>query len=241
MCKKFILVSLLIFIQLTAKAGLPMDTVIVFNAGKNGNNTTNLLKRVDKDVLQRSPDIVVMMVGTNDMFNPRNHLNVKEYEKNYQKLITVIKKHAKLVLMTIPPVYAPYIIKRKPMFHFGPDGLALKVDSANAVIRQLALKNNCTLIDLNRILTACGGPDTAKNGLFQNRANFGIADGVHPTYNGARVIAAAVYRTIRMMKPEAKRIICFGDSITRGYRLKGEGTTEGHTYPAILKRMFNLR
>ncbi|WP_372934509.1 hypothetical protein [Mariniphaga sediminis] len=33
------------------------------------------------------------------------------------------------------------------------------------------------------------------------------------------------------------KIICFGDSLTFGVYMKGEGTAEGDTYPAILKQL----
>jgi lysophospholipase L1-like esterase len=56
---------------------------------------------------------------------------------------------------------------------------------------------------------------------------------------GYKVMAAAIYQTILGFKPKSKTVICFGDSITKGYRLKGEGTTEGEPYPAVLKRMLN--
>ncbi|HEX2949579.1 MAG TPA: GDSL-type esterase/lipase family protein, partial [Armatimonadota bacterium] len=38
----------------------------VLNAGVGGNNTRMLLERLDADVLAQHPDLVVLMVGTND-------------------------------------------------------------------------------------------------------------------------------------------------------------------------------
>ncbi|HEY1115494.1 MAG TPA: GDSL-type esterase/lipase family protein [Chitinophagaceae bacterium] len=215
------------------------DSVKVYNAGVNGNSTTNLLARLDRDVLSKSPELVVLMVGTNDMLNENKTLTIGQYEKNYQELITRIRSKADVVLMTIPPVYAPYLAQRKPQFRGDEKTPPARVDSANNVIRGLAAKNNCVLIDLNRILAACGGANTEKEGLFQNEANSGMADGVHPTANGYKVVAAAVYQTILSHKPGVKSVVCFGDSITNGYRMAGQGTTGGDTYPAILNRMMN--
>jgi lysophospholipase L1-like esterase len=235
----FLLLFLVSGVLPAAAAGPAPDSVVVINAGRNGNNTANLLRRVQRDVLQQSPDVVVMMAGTNDMFNPSNHLPMDRFRKNYQKLIGMLKKHATVILMTIPPEYAPYIIKRKPQFGFAADGPRRRVDSANAVIRQLAARNHLPLLDMHRIFSACGGATADVHSLFQNEANFGIPDGVHPTREGSRVMAVAVYQEIRLLKPGARKIVCFGDSITRGYRLKGEGTTRGDTYPAVLRRLFN--
>jgi len=240
---KFVKINLtFLLLSLAQPAGAVslIDSVIVINAGRNGNSTKDLLLRVDKDVLAVKPQIVVMMIGTNDRFNSKKLISIDEYERNYQRLITKIKKQSVLILMTIPPVNDRYIILRKPELNLRGNGPNARVDSVNAVIKLLAEKNQCTLLDLNKILAGCGGAGTDKNDLFQNETNFGIADGVHPTAAGCRVIAAAVYQTVHMLKPEAKSVICFGDSITRGYRLEGEGSTEGQTYPAVLKKILNL-
>lgn len=240
--RKIQLILLLLISFHFVKATTLSDSVIVTNAGKNGNSTRDLLKRVNRDVIAHKPQVVVLMIGTNDIFYPKKVVSLETYEKNLQKLISSIGEESELVLMTIPPVYAPYIILRKPELHFsGNSEVHARVDSVNAIIKHLASKNKCTLLDLNKILTGCGGPDTQKDGLFQNEANFGIADGVHPTASGTRVIAAAVYLTVHTLKPNVKSIVCFGDSITRGYRLEGEGSSEGNTYPAILKKIFNVK
>jgi len=223
---------------LTVNAQKP-DSVMVFNAGINGNNTVNLLSRLEKDVLKKDPDLVILMVGTNDMMNINKTLSMQDYEKNYQQLVDKIKNKAGLILMTIPPVYMPYVLERKPQFN-GDSGLVQrKIDSANLVIRRISTKNKCILVDLNKILRACGGADTTRNGIFTNEANMGIADGIHPNANGYKIIAAALYQTIITALPGAKKIVCFGDSITCGYRMKGQGTADGDTYPAFLNRMLH--
>lgn len=227
--------------QQEVKAGTIKDSVVVVNAGYNGNNTADLLSRVDKDVLQRSPDLVILMVGTNDMLNERNRLSLTAYKNNYQQLINIIKDRSALVLMTIPPVYSPYIIARQPKTMYSVKGPQSLVDSANKIIKQLAVKNKCHLIDLNQILTACGSAGPEKDNLFQNEANSGINDGVHPTVNGYRVIGTAVYQAVTGLKPPKKTIVCFGDSITFGYKMDGQGTVNGNSYPAILKKLLDTR
>ncbi|HMI03625.1 MAG TPA: GDSL-type esterase/lipase family protein [Pedobacter sp.] len=223
------------------KPNVIKDSVVVINAGINGNNTADLLSRVDKDVLKSSPDLVILMVGTNDMLNERNRLNLTEYKNRYQQLINTIKNKSALVLMTIPPVYSPYIIARQPKTMYSVKGPQSLVDSANKIIKQLAVKNKCLLIDLNQILTACGGAGPEKDNLFQNEANSGINDGVHPTVNGYRVIGTAVYQFVNLLKPLNKTIVCFGDSITYGYKMDGQGTVNGNSYPAVLKRLLDTQ
>src|ERR1700748_3865692 len=162
-CFTLILITLM---KLSVTAAVH-DKIMVTNAGYNGNNTADLLLRLDKDVLSKHPQLVVLMIGTNDMLNLRNMLSVKQYEENYQKLISLIKKHSKLILMTIPPVNSEYILKREDPKVYQNTSPQAKVDSANAVIRKLAVKNKCRLVDLYKILQGCGGSTTDKASLFQ--------------------------------------------------------------------------
>ncbi|MEO5997628.1 MAG: SGNH/GDSL hydrolase family protein [Chitinophagaceae bacterium] len=237
--RKFRILLLFMFLQQMAKGNSMTDSVLVVNAGINGNNTTDLVGRVDKAVLQQSPQLVIMMIGTNDMLNTRNILSLKAYEDNYETLLNILTKQASVLVMTIPPVNSSYIIMRKPELKFSENGPTNRVDSANHIIKRLAAKFNCQLIDLNNILMACGGSDTNKQSLFQNEANSGTPDGVHPTADGYRVMATAVYQNIVRSYPAVKKIVCFGDSITYGYNVDGGGTTDGQSYPALLKKMLN--
>ena len=231
--------TLFILFTMISLAANSQNRVTITNAGYNGNNVLDLLARLDKDVLAKKPQLVVLMIGTNDMLNLRNMLTVEEYKKNYQKLISVIKKHAKLMLMTIPPINLEYLNQRVDPKHYAPAGPQARVDSANAVVKELAAKNKCHLIDLNRILLACGGSTDDIGSLFQNVPNFNVNDGVHPVVNGYRVIGTAVYQAIINTYPDVTNIVCFGDSITFGYKMHGEGTITGDPYPAVLSRMFN--
>lgn len=213
------------------------NEIFITNAGINGNNTADLLLRLHSDVISQNPQLVLLMVGTNDMLSPDKRISLDLYKENYQKLIYEIKKHSELALMTIAPVNSDYILLRQDPRLYCEAGPQARVDSANTVIRQLALKSKCKLIDIYSVLQACGGSGNEKESLFQNELNSGTTDGVHPTVNGYRVIGAAVYQAVNIYYPKARNIVCFGDSITFGYQMKGQGTTEGDSYPAVLKRM----
>lgn len=232
-------ILLLVFCMLIGMAAWSQNVVTVTNAGYNGNNTVELLARLNKDVIAKKPQVVVLMVGTNDMLNLRNKLTMQAYKMHYQELITAIKKNSKLFLMTIPPINTEYVLQRIDPKNYAQSGPQARVDSANAVIKELAVKNKCRLIDLNKILLACGGSTSDKESLFQNVNNIGVNDGVHPTANGYKVIGTAVYQAIINTEPKATSVLCFGDSITFGYKMTGQGTTTGDCYPAVLNRLFN--
>ncbi len=217
-----------------------MDSkTLIINAGINGNNTAELLQRIHRDVFAHQPQLVVLMVGTNDMLNGNNRLSLQEYEANYQMLIDTIIPRSGLIIMTIPPVNDSYIIQRDPVFTNASIKPDEKVQAANQIIYKLAQSNQLTLVDLYRILSACGGSVETNECLFRNESNAGIADGVHPTEAGYQVIAAAVFQAIQTVMPQAEKIVCFGDSITFGYEVEGRGTNTGDCYPGILQRIFD--
>ena len=225
---------------LIATAALAAEKCTVINAGVGGHNSRNLLKRLDKDVLARRPRLVVLMVGTNDVLNSRNSVPLDEYRKNLEKLIgRITSGGAKLVLMTIPSCHEPYLLERHPADFYEPDGPSGRIQKANLIIRQTAKKHKIPLVDIHEILSTKGNIGEKPEGLLRNKANSSSADGVHPTPDGYRIIAAAVYRAIREHRLPVGRIVCLGDSITFGAHVKGAGTSEGETYPAVLRRLLN--
>jgi len=85
---------------------------------------------------------------------------------------------------------------------------------------------------MGHIFERAGNIGKDKDSLIQNELNSGKTDGVHPTAEGYRLMGVVVYDCIIQQKLPQKRIVCFGDSITHG-----DGGTEGHSYPAYLKKL----
>ncbi len=225
---------------LIATAALSAEKSTVINAGIGGNNSRNLLKRLDKDVLAHRPQLVVLMVGSNDVLNSRNSVPLDEYRKNLEKLIgRITRGGTKLVLMTIPPCHEPYLLERHPADFYEPDGPGGRIQKANRIIRQAAKKHKIPLVDVHEIFSAKGNIGEMPESLLRNKANSNSADGVHPTPEGYRTIAAAIHRAIRKHRLPTARVVCLGDSITFGAHVKGAGTSEGETYPAVLRRLLN--
>ncbi len=212
----------------------------VINAGKGGNNSRHLLARVDAVLAESTPDLVVLMVGTNDALNSKAMVPDEEYRKN---LLTLIEKFraagAQPVLMTILPCHAPYLINRHGEEAFAKASPDERIATVNAAIREIAATERLPLIDLNRIFTAIGEPGEGAASLLRNQLNSNSADGVHPTRDGYRVIATAVFQKIESMKKKPTRVLCFGDSITFGAGMDGAGTATGDTYPGMLAQLLS--
>ncbi|HEX2628060.1 MAG TPA: GDSL-type esterase/lipase family protein, partial [Chitinophagaceae bacterium] len=87
---------------------------LIINSGVNGNTTTNLLKRIDTDCLAHKPELVIMMVGTNDMNNGK-FVAPDKYKVNLESLSDrIMESGSKLLLMSILPFYEPYLLTRHP-------------------------------------------------------------------------------------------------------------------------------
>ncbi|MDO7173756.1 SGNH/GDSL hydrolase family protein [Mariniflexile sp. AS56] len=204
----------------------------IINAGIGGNSTNDLLKRVDKDVIAKKPDLVIMMVGTNDMLNTRKLNDYKTYTANLETLIKKIKSSgSELVLMSPIPADSVYLFSRhdKVLFSETPN---MKIDAIGNIVKTLAAENNVHFYDLNAEFKALNLPIHNQDMLIRNEKNSGKKDGVHPTALGYRFMAQNVHYFLkehRLLKPN-QNIICFGDSITRGGR-------EGQNYPAYLNEL----
>lgn len=206
------------------------DTVI--NAGISGNNTKNLLARVGPDCLAHHPALTILMVGTNDMNNGK-YVPPAQYRRNLDSLVKIIKgSGSKVLLMSILPFYEPYLLTRHPAAFFEPEGPSGRRKAMNGIIREVAGSNHVSFFDIGSIFEKVGKIGLDKDCLIRNEVNSGKTDGVHPTPNGYRFMALAISQYIQYNHLPADRIVCFGDSITRG-----DGSTDGESYPAWLKKL----
>lgn len=205
---------------------------LLVNAGIGGNNTNNLLQRIDKDCLAHKPTLTIMMVGTNDM-NHGKYVPPDKYRVNLEKLSSQITASgSKLLLMTILPFYEPYLLTRHPAAFFEPEGSAARRTAVNNIIRSVAEAQKAAFFDIGALFEKIGKIGLDKDCLLRNEVNSGATDGVHPTPNGYRFLALAVSQFIQCSNLPTSRIVCFGDSITRG-----DGSTDKESYPAYLKKL----
>jgi lysophospholipase L1-like esterase len=147
------------------RARLPA-TVRVINAGINGDTTINLLRRFGRDVVPYQPDLIVILVGLNDLTTaygwPSNRayyrfvkrvplaLTPILFARAYQRLIAALRRHthAQLALCTLTTVGEQ------------PDSMfQVYIDAYSTVIRALAERERLPLIDLRRAFQAALAED----------------------------------------------------------------------------------
>ncbi len=83
------------------------------NSGVWGDQTINVLNRLEKDVFSHHPDIICLMIGVNDVLKnfDTHSLTVEEFRGRYEKLVSEIKNktHAKLLIIE------PYLYENESM------------------------------------------------------------------------------------------------------------------------------
>jgi lysophospholipase L1-like esterase len=202
----------------------------IINAGVGGNNTVDMLARMDVDCLAQRPELTILMAGTNDV-NSKKYVPLPDYERNMRTMVKkLLDSNSQVVLMTILPVYEPYLMTRHDPAFYQPDGHAARKTAMNDTIRKVATDNRMPLLDIHHIFNTVGNIGLDASSLLKNEANSNKTDGVHPTPDGYRTMAVVIYTFLVQNKLLKNRIVCFGDSITKG-------DDQGRNYPAYLQQL----
>lgn len=167
------------------------------NAGIAGHNSRQGLHRIEKDVLAKEPDLVVVFFGTNDLRvdSDRAHVPVSKYTENLQEMVTRIRKvGAKVVICTLPPIVEEvYFGRHDVAIYEAKGGLEDLIKSYRAAAIAVAKKNEVALVDLNQLLA------TTPEWLSK--------DGVHPSPRGNTLIAEHVAKEVGpLLKEESSAL-----------------------------------
>lgn len=216
-------------------------TVTVLNRGFPGQNSREGLARLPK-VLTEKPDHLVLFFGMNDAINSNKLVGLKEYRKSLTAMVEAANraKVKSVVLVTIHPIDPVYVAPRHPR-HPKREQLQEHLAEYDAVVRDVAKETGALLADWRARFLAESPGDTVEEAVADHKeclnlcvANSGTRNGNHPTADGYRFLADEVARLLRKRIKAGETIVCFGDSLTYGSHMKGEGTATGETYPAFL-------
>lgn len=183
----------------------------ITNAGIAGNTSADLVGRVDGDVLSFKPQLVIILIGTNDaLFG--GAFSLTNYRDNMVTLITKLQAANAKVLLLSPPPHGTDTIGKK-------DYINNNLDTMASELSRLSKQYNCYYYDLHAAVVATGTPNPAAASLILNKANNPQKpDGIHFTKKGIAFLAANVYDFIKTNQLTGYyHIVCFGDSITVEY------------------------
>ncbi len=160
-------------------------------AGISGNKIYDLYLRMEEDVLGKSPHIVVVFIGVNDVWQKKTHntgTDIDKFENFYRAIITKLKISAvKIVLCT------PALIGEKK------DGLNEQDEELNNycnIIRNLAAELDLPLVDIRNAFIAyeeANNTDDKEKGLL-------TIDGVHLNSKGNQLVAELMWDVLKDVK-----------------------------------------
>lgn len=157
----------------------PEVRVRVTNSGINGDSSSDLLARFDRDVLDLDPDFVSICIGGNDCWRQFDspsqkdqHIAPDEYRENVRKMIEKAKaKECVRKIFILSPYY---------MEPLRDDPMRARMDEYGAACRGLAEEYDVEFIDLQAMFDK----------YFKYRHSSFIAwDRIHPNQIGATLIA----------------------------------------------------
>ena len=170
--------------------------VEMIREGISGEDTDHALRRMKRDVIERKPDCVIIMYGTNDAFidvqddetdtTPR--IPLERYEKNLHTMVQALRqKNIKPVLMTPIPMGVSWI---QEIGIYKTNDINFKLREYVEAIRRVSKEEKVPLVDHFRkwIRWKEWGKDI----------NTLMTDGVHPNPDGHRFIAKSIFKVLRV-------------------------------------------
>lgn len=126
----------------------------IINSGIYGDTTTGALKRVERDVINYNPNIVFILFGSNDSsFYDSGVVAQKEFEKNLEEIIKSIRSHNNRTglnnCMAVPVLITPPPVVERLVEPFMTNN---RLNHYVYIIRSLAAKYKCPLLDFNQYL-----------------------------------------------------------------------------------------
>lgn len=157
-------------------------------AGIGGNKVYDLYLRLEDDVLNKNPDVVVIYIGVNDVWHKQSHgtgTDYDKFEKFYSALIKKIQaKGAKVILAT------PAVVGERTDFSNELDG---DLNRYSSLIRTLAEKNKLPLVDLRKVFleyNKANNPENKESGVL-------TTDRVHLNDKGNDLVANEMWKAIK--------------------------------------------
>lgn len=143
------------------------------NLGISGNQTKDLVARLDKEFIEVQPDIVSILIGVNDVWHhaeDRSWIPDEDFEARYRTVLQAIKEKTNAKIMMLEP----FLIPVEDKLYFRED-LYKKIE----IERKLAREYADVYLPTDGLLASA---------YIGNEPTLFAADGVHPTAYGAEFI-----------------------------------------------------
>ena len=169
----------------------------VINAGISGQKAEDLIKRFDKDVVQKKPAVVTISIGINDVWHRMNKAHddkvLAAYTENVEKMVRMAKEAG-----IVPVIVTPTVIQEDPAAESN-QRLKMYVEAE----RQIAERNKVPFVDLHALFLKAIGehrkqtPDAGPKGFL-------TSDGVHMRPLGDALMATGILRGLNVPDEKIK-------------------------------------
>ena len=161
--------------------------------GIGGHKSNQMLKRVDRDILQHKPDWMTLSCGVNDVWHGKNGVNLEDYKKNMAAIVDKAQAAGVKVL-----ILTSTMIKEDQS-----GDLNQKLIPYNNFLRELAKEKKCLLADLNADMQEA--LKTAPADLPKGKKLTG--DGVHMNPHGNVMMARGVAKALGFSDGQVAKIV----------------------------------
>ena len=126
-------------LQVALKRMIPQDrNVAVINRGIGGEDADDMVKRLQKDVIDRHPDLVIFQTGSND---PMRHVPLARFERETRDSIKAMQA-AGIMVMLMEPQWCPMLDKTAGSLDYRDVVRKIGADMNVAVIRRSDLMHD---------------------------------------------------------------------------------------------------
>lgn len=161
------------------------DKYLVINQGVNGNRVWDLENRLSKDVLSHSPDLVVIMIGINDVWRKYDthsdsitQISLDDFYISYKKILERIDKQN---ITTI--LLSPFFLELNKN-----DEMRIELNAYIEKVETLAKEFNLTFVNVQDYMDQ----------FLENHSSYLISnDRVHLNFLGDFLLADYIYKNIK--------------------------------------------
>ncbi len=156
------------------------------NRGIHGNRIVDIYARIKRDIINLKPDIMTLMIGTNDVwaeYTRQNGVPPEKYERFYEMILDEVEAalpNIKIILM------GSYFQEGVQEYN---DSFPAEIKERAEIVRKIAKRR--------------GYPYIATQPLFDEAEKRGVKhltyDGVHPDVAGCELLKEAIVREIEKL------------------------------------------
>jgi lysophospholipase L1-like esterase len=162
----------------------------LIGAGVSGNKIYDLYLRLDTDVLKRSPNVVVIFIGVNDVWHKRllgTGTDLDKFGRFYEAIVDKLKAANSKLIFCTPAVIGERRDETNEM-----DG---ELNLYSQWIRDLAARNNIPLVDLRKLFHQYEIDHNTEN----KSSGILTTDKVHLNKTGNQLVAGEMWLVLQTL------------------------------------------